>query len=175
MSLSNDNDTNVNLNPEMSNTENTAYENTEKQKTFTQEELNRAISVRLSQQKEKHEKVLSEKLSEAEKLAKMNAEQKADYEKQQFEKKMAEREASIARRELLAEAKEQLSRRELPAELIDCLDLSSAENCKRSLAAVENAFSSSVEKKINGKLRLSPPGKSCGAYSKDPFMTGIGL
>lgn len=175
MFISNENDININMNPEMSGTENTAYENNEKHKTFTQEELNRAISARLSQQKEKHEKILAEKLSEAEKLAKMNAEQKADYEKQQLEKQMAEREAMIARRELLAEAKEQLSRKDLPAELIDCLDFSSAENCNKSLAAVENAFMSSVEKKINGKLRHSPPGISGGVSMKDPFMTGIGL
>lgn len=60
-------------------------------KTYTEEELNQ---------------IVSDKLSEAEKLRKMNAEQKADYERKQLEQKLSEREKAVAERELRATAKE---------------------------------------------------------------------
>ena len=60
-------------------------------KTYTEEELNQ---------------IVSDKLSEAEKLRKMNAEQKADYERKQLEQKLTEREKAVAERELRATAKE---------------------------------------------------------------------
>lgn len=145
------------------------------EKTFSQEELNKAISARLSQEKEKHEKILAEKLSEAEKLAKMNAEQKAVYEKERNEKQLSEREAAVSRRELEAEAKMALSEKGLPIELAECLSYKDAESCKKSMEAIEKAFAGTVEKKLNEKLKQEPPKKNNDDKNKDPFLSGLGL
>ena len=49
---------------------------------------------------------VQEAVTEAERLAKMNAEQKAQYEREKKEKEIADREAAITKRELMATAKD---------------------------------------------------------------------
>ena len=72
---------------------------------------------------------ISEAKTEAEKLAKMNAEQKAQYEQQKRETELAAREAEITKRELSAQAKETLAEKGLPIELANVLNYSSADAC----------------------------------------------
>ena len=131
-------------------------------KTYTEEELNQ---------------IVSDKLSEAEKLRKMNAEQKADYERKQLEQKLSEREKAVAERELRATAKETLASKGLPAELSDCLDYTDAEKCSKSIESVSKAFNTAVTNAVNARLKQNPP-KSAGGndtVKKDPFLEGLGL
>ncbi|KJE29119.1 hypothetical protein LG52_2263 [Geobacillus kaustophilus] len=85
-------------------------------KTFTQDDVNRIIQKRLAEERTKWEKEFETKLTEAkteaEKLAKMNAEQKAEYERKKREEELAKREAEITRRELRATALETLAEKE---------------------------------------------------------------
>lgn len=97
--------------------------------------------------------------TEAEKLAKMNAEQKAEYEKEKREKELADREASITRRELAATAKEQLAEKGLPLSLADVLNYESAEACAASIDAVGKAFQEAVEKAVQERLTGGKPPK----------------
>lgn len=138
-------------------------------KTFTQEEVDRIIADRLARQAKQSEKkftqkevddLISEKLSEADKLAKMNAEQKAKYAQEKHEKELADREAALTKRELTATAKEVLVEKGLPAELADIVDTTSAENCTASIETIEKAFSAAVQKAVNDrvdKLKNNPP------------------
>lgn len=96
---------------------------------------------------------IQEAKTEAEKLAKMNADQKAEYEKQKREDELAKREKDITTRELRATAYETLAEKNLPKELVDILNYESAETCNKSIEAVEKAFQSAVEKAVNDKLR----------------------
>ena len=96
---------------------------------------------------------IKEAKTEAEKLAKMNADQKAEYEKQKREDELAKREKDITTRELRAAAYETLAEKNLPKELVDILNYESAETCNKSIEAVEKAFQSAVEKAVNDKLR----------------------
>lgn len=128
-----------------------------------QAELDRILRERLGKAQSKWEKDFSTKLenakTEAEKLAKMNAEQKADYERQQQELKLAEREAGITRRELRATALETLAEKGLPKQLAEILVFTDAETTSASLDAVEKAFRESVEAGVNERLRGgNPPG-----------------
>ena len=142
-------------------------EGTEPQpKTFTQEEVDKIIADRLARQAKQSEKkftqkevddLISEKLSEAEKLAKMNAEQKAKYEQEKHEKELADREAALTKRELTATAKEVFTEKGLPAELADIVDTTSAENCTASIETIEKAFSAAVQKAVNDRLKSNPP------------------
>lgn len=130
-------------------------------KTFTQEDINKIISDRLAKEKGKWEKDYQAKLeqakTEAEKLAKMNADQKAEYEKQKREEELAKREGDITRRELRAQALEALAEKGLPKQLAEILVYSDAEATNKSLEAVEKAFREAVEAGVNERLKGDPP------------------
>lgn len=113
---------------------------------------------------------IQEARTEAEKLAKMNAEQKAEYEKEKREKELADREASITKRELAAAAKEQLAEKGLPLSLADVLNYSTAEACSASIDAVGKAFQEAVEKAVEERLSGGEPPKKAddkAAYTMD--------
>ena len=67
--------------------------------------MNKAVETAVGNAREKWELLTNDKLSEAEKLSKMTKEEKAQYLAQKHEKELADREASITKRELMAEAK----------------------------------------------------------------------
>lgn len=98
--------------------------------------------------------------TEAQKLAKMNAEQKSKYEEDKRIAELDKREKDITTRELKAQAYETLAEKNLPKELIGTLNFSDAESCNASIEAVEKAFQSAVEKAVNDKLRGGNPPKS---------------
>lgn len=139
----------------------TDVQNEPQPKTYTEEELNQ---------------IVSDKLSEAEKLRRMNAQQKADYEREQLEQKLSEREKAVTERELRAAAKESLTSKGLPAELSECLDYTDAEKCTKSIEAVSKAFNTAVANAVNARLRQDPP-KAAGVSTvkKDPFLEGLGI
>lgn len=102
---------------------------------------------------------MQEARTEAEKMAKMNAEQKAQYEREKKAKELADREAAITKRELMATAKEQLAEKGLPISLASVLNYSSAEECTASIDAVGKAFQEAVEKAVNDRLAGGKPPK----------------
>ena len=102
---------------------------------------------------------MAEARTEAEKMAKMNAEQKAQYEREKQAKELADREAAITKRELMATAKEQLAEKGLPISLASVLNYASAEECTASIDAVGKAFQEAVEKAVNDRLAGGKPPK----------------
>lgn len=68
--------------------------------------VQKAVNTAVTNAQEKWQALTDDKLSEAEKLAKMTKEEKAQYMQQKKEKELSEREAAITRKELMAEAKE---------------------------------------------------------------------
>lgn len=137
--------------------------------TFTAEqqaEVDRILGDRLNKAQSKWEKELETKLAdaktEAEKLAKMNADQKAEYEKQKREEELAKREGDITRRELRATALEQLAEKGLPKTLADILVYTDADTTNKSLEAVEKSFREAVEAGVNERLKGNPPGGTGG-------------
>lgn len=97
--------------------------------------------------------------TEAEKLAKMNAEQKAQYEREKKDQELAKREAELTARELKATAKETLASKGLPTSLADVLNYENAEVCNKSIEAVEAAFREAVAAGVDEKLRGGKPPK----------------
>lgn len=91
--------------------------------------------------------------TEAEKLAKMNAEQKAQYEREKKDQELAKREAELTERELKATARETLVSKNLPPSLADVLNYENAEACNKSIEAVEKAFREAVAAGVDEKLR----------------------
>lgn len=137
--------------------------------TFTkeqQEEVNRIVASRLATEKAKAE---AEK-EEAKKLAKMNADEKAQFELDKKTRELAEKEAAINRRELTAEAKDMLADKGLDRELHTLLNYESAETVKQSVEILEKAVQKAVEKAVEERLKGNPP-KSGGGENKP--LTGF--
>lgn len=121
--------------------------------------VQKAIDTALSKQKSKYETLMDNKLSEADKLAKMTKEEKALYMQQKKEKELADKEAAITRRELMAEAKNTLAEKKLPAALAEVLNYADADSCSKSIDAVEKAFQEAVQAAVEEKLKGGTPPK----------------
>jgi molecular chaperone GrpE (heat shock protein) len=130
-------------------------------KTFTQDDIDKIVNKTIARERTKWEKDFESKLTEAkteaEKLAKMNAEQKADYERQQRETKLTEREGEITRRELRATALETLAEKGLPKQLADILVYTDADSTSKSIESVEKSFRDAVEAAVNERLKGDTP------------------
>ena len=113
----------------------------------------------MTKAQEKWQALADDKLSEAEKLAKMTKEEKAQYMQQKREKELTDREAAITRKELMAEAKNTLARDGLPQELAEVLDYSDADTCKKSMEKVKEVFQRAVETAVEEKLKGGKPPK----------------
>lgn len=96
---------------------------------------------------------IDDAVTEAQKLAKMTKDQQDDYKRQQQIDDLTKREAEITRRELTATAKETLQSKGLPAELASILNYTNAEETNASIEAVEKAFQSAVQARVEEKLK----------------------
>lgn len=108
---------------------------------------------------------LADARTEAEKLAKMTAEQKAEHDRQKRDKELTEREATLVKRELRAQAAETLAQKGLPAALLDVIAYDSADGCNASITAVEAAFRAAVQSGVEERMKGKPP--KAGAASPD--------
>ena len=152
-------DTAANTTNDSANNTQDAATKAESGKTFTQEEVNKIVSDRVSETNKKWQ----EKMSESEKLSKMTADQKAEHERQKREKEFADREKSITVRELKMSAKEILVERALPLTLAEALDYSDADKCNASIDAIEKAFRASVDKAVSERIKSSAGSPKTGA------------
>ena len=119
--------------------------------------VQKAIDTAVSNAQQKWQALTDDKLSEAEKLAKMNKEEKAAYMQQKKEKELSDRESAVARKELMAEAKNTLAEKKLPAGLAEVLNYTDAESCNKSIDAVEKAFQAAVEAAVQERLKGGDP------------------
>lgn len=121
--------------------------------------VQKAVNTAVTNAQEKWRALTDDKLSEAEKLAKMTKEEKAQYMQKKKEKELSDREAAVTRNELMAEAKNSLSDEGLPTELAEVLNYTDADACKKSMETVKKAFQTAVEKAVNEKLQGGKPPK----------------
>src|SRR5574344_2061783 len=73
------------------NTDTSNTENQTTEKAFTQEDVNKMIQDRITREQAKWEKKVQDERTEAEKLAKMKADEKLKYQQEKREKKLADR------------------------------------------------------------------------------------
>jgi hypothetical protein len=119
--------------------------------------VSKAIDTALKKHDEKRRILADQKASEAEKLAKMNADEKARYEMDKRTRELDAREAEISRKELKATAKATLADKKIPSSLADLLDYSNAEKCNASIDTMEKAFMEAVETAVKDRLKGSAP------------------
>ena len=119
--------------------------------------VQKAIDTAVTNAQEKWQALTDDKLSEAERLAKMTKEELSD------------REAAITRKELMAEAKNTLASDGLPQELAEVLNYTDADSCKKSMEKVKTVFQKAVETAVEEKLKGGKPPKK--APETDPQKT----
>ncbi len=122
--------------------------------------VQKAVNTALTKAQEKWQELTDDKLSEAEKLAKMTKEEKAEYLQKKREKELDDRAAEITRRELMAEAKNTLAEKKLPVSLAEVLNYADADSCKKSIEIVEKAFQEAVADGVAERLKGGKPPKS---------------
>lgn len=122
-----------------------------------QSEFDRRVTKGLETARAKWESETAEKVSEAERLAKMTAEQKAQHEREKKEKELTDRERALSLKELRATASETLTQKGLPLALLDSLSLENAEKCNASIEAVEKAYRAAVQAGVEERMKGKPP------------------
>lgn len=119
--------------------------------------VQQALKTAREKWQEEKETAIKDAVTEAQKLAKMTADERAKHEQAQELEKIAKREADVTRRELMATAREQLGNDGLPQSLADCLVYTDADACAKSMEAVKKAFGDAVQAAVNDRLRQTPP------------------
>ena len=144
-------------------------------KTFTQEELDAIIQKEKAKAKRSAEKEYQAKMDEAEKLRKMNAEQKAEYEAKKQADYIAELEAKINRSGLEKEASKMLSDGGIVAddEILGLVVKDSAESTQEAVTGFVNLVNDIADKKVSEMLKGKTPGRveqtTAGAITKEQF------
>lgn len=126
-------------------------------KTFTQQELDAIVTQRLDRAQKDAERRIQDAVTEAQKLAKMNEEERTKHETEKREADLLAREQEITKRELRAVALETLGEKNIPKELADILPYSNAEALSAAIEAVEKSFRAAVEKSVTDRMRGDPP------------------
>ena len=115
--------------------------------------LNKATNTAVSNAQERWQMITDEKVSEAEKLAKMTKDERDKYKMQKRIKDLEAREREITKKELQATAKNALAEKELPLQLAELLDYTDAKSCNASIDALEKAFRSAVADAVDERLK----------------------
>ena len=145
------------------------------EKTFTQTELDTIIQKEKAKAKRSAEREYKAKMDEAEKLRKMNAEQKAEYEAQKQADRIAELEAQLNRNGLEKEASKMLSEAGIVAsdDILNFVVKDNAEGTQEAVNALSGLVNELADKKVSEMLKGKTPKKveqsTTGAITKEQF------
>ena len=129
--------------------------NTSEEKKYTDEEVNAIIDKRLARWKADQEK----EKAEAKKLAEMNAQQRAEAERDKVQKELNELKAKNALSEMTNEARKMCSEHNINVndELLAVLVNPDADTTKKAVDSFVSLFESEVEKAVKDKLKGNGP------------------
>ena len=153
------------------NLENTAVETNQGQqeqdnepKTYSQEEFDKALQSevdrRVTQAMEKANRKADARVKEAEKLAKMNEQQRYEYELESREKAIAEKEKQLALAENKATAASILADKGISAKLVDFVVAEDADTMANNIQLLEQEFKASVKAEVEKRLATTTPKKN---------------
>ena len=135
-----------------------------KEKMFSQSELDSIIEKRLGKEKAKWEKKVKEEADEAARMAQMSEAEKQvallNKGVQEFEEREAafnEAQAALQREKMLNETNKQLSERGLPLNFAEHIMADTAENTLANIEAFEKEWQAAINKAVDSKLRGSTP------------------
>lgn len=133
-------------------------------KTYTQEEVDKMLQSevdrRITSALKKQAKTNEAKVKEAERLAKMNETEKFQYELEQREKAIAEKEKALALAENKNIASKILADKGLSLDLVDFVIAEDAETMNSNIRLLDKAFKDSVKREVEKRLGSSAPKKN---------------
>lgn len=140
------------------------------EKKYSDADLDKIINQKFAKWQKDQDKAVSE----AEKLAKMDAQQKAEYERDQLQKRVAELEKKENRAEMGKVARGMLSDDgiNLPDDLISMIITTDAESTKTNVQQFSKLFKAAVQDAVKEALKGKTPGtgSSSGTVTKEQIM-----
>ncbi len=142
-----------------------------------QSAFDKKIAQSLQTAKAKWDEESKTKMAEAEKLAKMDKDEKEKYEKEQLEKKIAEYEARENARTLKDEAINIASQKEIPISYLELINFETmnAEQVKSAIETIETLRNKDRENYLNNALKQKTPTQkqTTSVEEKDPYLEGF--
>lgn len=129
--------------------------------------MQKAINTAVKNAQEKWKTLADDKVSEAEKLARMTKEEKATYRAEKAEKELAALKKQMAVGEMAGTARKMLSEEgvSVPDEIVNNLICEDAESTSQAVKTFAKAFKTAVEEEVKKQLKGTPP-KSGGSNTK---------
>ncbi|BBJ34138.1 head scaffolding protein [Staphylococcus phage SP276] len=161
------------LNDDPEKPKDTDLDSDEETKTYTEEEFNKRLHDELSRRMKQKEKEKQEAVEEAAKLAKMNKDQKAEYEREKLESELKQLRAEKAMNEMRSEARVMFKDKDIDVsdELLDIVVSDSAETTKNNVDNLTKILDEMVQKKVQETLRQnSPKSFSKSGLSRDEIL-----
>lgn len=126
--------------------------------------VQKAINTAVSNAQKKWQTVTDGKVSEAEKLAQMTSEEKAEYRAKKAEQELADLKRQIALGDMAKTARKMLSEENItvPDEIIMNLVSDDAEKTKSSVESFAKVFKDAVQAAVKESLKGNPPKASSG-------------
>lgn len=133
------------------------------EKLYTNEDVDKLINKKFAEWQSKKEK----EINEAQKLAEMNEQQKAEYKLEQLQKELDEYKNRETLREMAKTARSILSEQNInvPDEIISVLVTKDADTTSENVKAFAKAFSDAVSKAVESKISHKEP-KANGSVKK---------
>ena len=125
------------------------------EKKYSDEDVNKILDKKFAEWQKKQQK----KVHEAEKLATMNATQKAEYERDKLQKELDEYKKQASLAEMSKTARKMLadSGISVPDELLTMLVTTDAEATKNAVDGFSKVFTEAVESAVKERLKGNPP------------------
>lgn len=135
----------------------------EPEKKYTDEDVDRIVKNRLAREREQAKK----EKEEAEKLAEMNATQKAEYERDQLKKELAEFKRKDALAEMSKVARKMLSEKDINIsdELLGMMVTTDAQQTKQNIESYAKLYKADVEAAVKARLKGETPRVGSGPSS----------
>lgn len=123
------------------------------EKTFTQAELDEIVAKRLSREEKKRQ----EAVKEAEKLAKMNEQQKKDYEYEKLQAELAELRAENNRNAMKSEASKMLREQNIDVDdnILKFVVAENADDTKANVESFTELFKTSLAKAVDEHFKTN--------------------
>lgn len=127
---------------------------------YTDEDLDRIINRKFAEMEKKKQK----EVDEAKKLAKMDAQQKAEYERDELQKQLDDYKRKDSLAEMTKTARKMLSDAgvNVPDELLSIMVTTDAEQTKAAVDGFAKLYKDAVEAAVKERLKGNPPSRGTG-------------
>lgn len=139
----------------------------QEERKFTQEELNQAVAKRVKRERGKWEKEVAEAKKEAQRLAELTEEERAEELNRLKDEKITKLEAIIHRMNLESDTVDRLAIEGLPIEFKTFLMQDDAETTNTNIKAFKEVFLKAVQEEVDKRLKGKTP--SSGGNAKKVY------